>query len=89
MTTMTEDSFKNGWPVPQIDSRKCDGCNLCVLVCPNHVLTLQNQIALVAYPEKCDYTGLCEQICPQKAIQLVFEIFIFDNDEKKLKRSHE
>ena len=82
MTRLTVDSSKNDWPVPQIDSEKCDGCNLCVLVCPNHVLALQNKIAFVAYPQKCDYNGLCEQICPQKAIQLVFEIYNADDTKE-------
>ena len=82
MTRLTEDPIKSDWPVPQIDSEKCDGCNLCVLVCPNHVLALQNKIALVAYPQKCDYNGLCELICPQNAIQRVFEIYISEDNRK-------
>ena len=79
---MSTDSKKNDWPVPQINPQKCDGCNLCVQICPNHVLELQNKKAVVAHPQKCDYSGLCEQICPQQAIQRLFEIFIFDNDGK-------
>ena len=80
---MSTEPTKNDWPVPQIDSKKCNGCNLCVQVCPNHVLELRNGIAVVAHPQKCDYSGLCEQICPQQAIQRLFEIFIFDNGEKE------
>lgn len=79
---MTTKPTKNDWPVPQIDTKLCDGCNLCVQVCPHHVLELRNKIAVVAHPQKCDYSGLCEQICPQQAIQRLFEIFIFDNDGK-------
>lgn len=82
MNRMTVDPLKNNWPVPQIDPNKCDGCNLCVQVCPNQVLALHNKTALVANPQKCDYSGLCEQICPQNAIQRVFEIFIFEDDGK-------
>ncbi len=82
MTRMPADPIKNNWPVPQIDPKKCDGCNLCVEVCPNHVLVLHNKIAMVAYVQKCDYSGLCEQICPQKAIQRVFEILIFKDNGK-------
>jgi NAD-dependent dihydropyrimidine dehydrogenase PreA subunit len=80
---MSINPTKNDWPVPQIDPKKCDGCNLCVQVCPNHVLELRNKIAVVAHPQKCDYSGFCEQICPHQAIQRLFSIFIFDNDEKK------
>lgn len=62
------------WPVPQIDSSRCDGCNLCVLACPNHALALENNVAVVAHPDRCDYSGLCEQVCPKSAIQRRFEI---------------
>jgi formate hydrogenlyase subunit 6/NADH:ubiquinone oxidoreductase subunit I len=79
---MPADPMNHNWPVPQIDPQKCDGCNLCVEVCPNHVLVLHNKIAMVAYVQKCDYSGLCEQICPQKAIQRVFEILMIKNKGK-------
>ena len=77
------DQTKSDWPVPQIDPTLCDGCNLCVQVCPNHVLALRDKVAEVAHPERCDYSGRCEQVCPQHAIQRVFEIFILDNDGKE------
>lgn len=79
---MATDPIKNDWPVPQIDPQKCDGCNLCVQACPNHVIALQDNIAVVVNHQQCDYSGLCEQICPRKAIQRLFEIFIFDEDRK-------
>ena len=79
---MSTKPTSNNWPVPQIDPDKCNGCNLCVEVCPNQVLELRNGISTVAHPQKCDYYGLCEQICPHQAIQRIFEIYISDNDEK-------
>ncbi|PKO04285.1 MAG: 4Fe-4S ferredoxin [Chloroflexi bacterium HGW-Chloroflexi-3] len=75
------DKTENEWPVPQIDPNLCDGCNLCVQVCPNHVLVLRYNLAVVAHPELCDYSGLCEQACPQKAIQRLFEILILNDEE--------
>jgi ferredoxin len=62
------------WPVPQINLTLCDGCVLCIKVCPNHVLDLNKGIAVVAFPEHCNYSGLCEQACPTTAITRVFVI---------------
>ncbi len=60
-------------PVPQIDPARCDGCVLCAIVCPNHVIGLENGLAVVVFAECCDYTGLCEKVCPKGAIWRLFE----------------
>ena len=61
-------------PIPLIDPKRCDGCGLCVRVCPTGALAMNGALAIVAWPEICEYTGLCEMICPMKAIQRPFEI---------------
>lgn len=61
-------------PIPLIDPKRCDGCGLCVKVCPSGALAMSDVVAIVARPEACDYAGLCETICPMKAIQRPFEI---------------
>jgi electron transport complex protein RnfB len=68
--------FEKGsiWPVPQLDLTLCDGCELCIKVCPSHALQLREELVVVAFPERCDFCGLCEQVCPQKAIERTFEI---------------
>ncbi len=66
--------IRSTWPVPQIDAARCDGCSLCVRVCPNGALRLENGVAVVSFPDRCSYTGVCEQACPRDAIQRVFEI---------------
>ena len=65
-------------PVPLIDPARCDGCGLCVCVCPTGALAVQDGKAIVAAPEACNYTGLCEAACPTEAIQRPFEIVILD-----------
>lgn len=64
------------FPVPIIDPDRCTGCGLCVAVCPNHVLALDDRKAIVARPDQCDYTGYCERICPTQAITRPFQIIV-------------
>ncbi len=50
--------------LPQIDSAKCIGCELCVKLCPNDTLALVYDMSTVIAPEACEYTGICQEICP-------------------------
>ena len=60
--------------LPKIDAVKCIGCELCVKLCPNEVLTLIDGIAAVTNPQLCEYTGACQEICPTESISLTYEI---------------
>jgi len=72
------------YPVPLIDSALCDGCGLCVRVCPANVLTLSEGKAIVARPAACAYHGYCERICPAQAVTRPFQIIF--NRTKDVKR---
>lgn len=63
-------------PVPIIDAERCNGCGLCVRVCPTGTLALQRGRAIVAQPAACEYAGVCELICPVQAIQRPFLIVL-------------
>lgn len=70
-------------PVPHIDPTVCNGCGLCVVVCPTNALSVWDGLAIVAFPDRCNYTGLCEQACPQSAIQRAFEIIWTDESSSE------
>ena len=75
---MTDHPPSEGMPLPLIDPALCDGCGLCVRVCPTGALAMNGAVAVVARPEAYDYTGLCEMICPRGAIQRPIEIVVHD-----------
>ena len=65
---------KETHPLPIIDPKLCDGCNLCILVCPTQSLILDNGKAAVKDRATCNYHGVCELICPLGAISRKFKI---------------
>ncbi len=70
-------------PQPIVDPALCDGCGLCVKVCPAGALALREGKAVVVDPARCDYEGLGEMICPRGAIQLPFEIVLAPGRRRK------
>ncbi len=68
--------------LPKIDVPKCTGCELCIKMCPNNVLSLINNRPVIANSDICDYTAACQDICPTGAISLVFEIVLLEKPGK-------
>jgi NAD-dependent dihydropyrimidine dehydrogenase PreA subunit len=50
-----------------INDEVCNGCNLCVEICPMDILeanSVKGRPPLVRYPEECCYDGVCFERCP-------------------------
>lgn len=77
-------NWESSLPVPSIDPGLCNGCGLCVQICPNKVLLLKESIAVVVKPDACIYIGHCENICPTHAISRLFQIVFIHEEEKQM-----
>lgn len=65
-----------------IDSERCKGCNLCTIVCPQDILTLDSQsinakgyhpAILVENGNQCTGCTICAVICPDVCITVLRE----------------
>ncbi len=62
------------WALPSVIKGLCTHCGLCVEVCPNHGIHLDDDGPVFDERELCDACGSCEDVCPTGAIVTVFEI---------------
>jgi len=51
-----------------LDDSKCDGCGLCVTVCPHSVFAVQQRRARIVDRDACMECGACAKNCPSEAI---------------------
>lgn len=54
----------------EIDVNKCIACGLCVDICPNKLLFIEEDICKAKNEERCDKSKGCEIVCPTKAIRI-------------------
>lgn len=58
-----------------VDIEKCKGCNLCVVNCPTHVISLSHEVnakgynyAYMEHPDLCNACTNCAIVCPDGVI---------------------
>ncbi|UCG60036.1 MAG: 4Fe-4S binding protein [Phycisphaerales bacterium] len=52
----------------ELDSDKCVGCGLCVIVCPHRVFEMGQDTAVIVDQDACMECGACGLNCPAEAI---------------------
>ena len=57
---------------PVINKEKCNGCNICVEICPLDVIKKVSKDVMpdIKYPDECWHCNSCVLDCPQKAMSL-------------------
>lgn len=58
--------------IKRIDTVRCDGCSVCVEVCPMDVLRIDEimEKAVIRYFEDCMTCFNCERACPRDCIDV-------------------
>jgi len=52
----------------KLDPAKCNGCRLCVEVCPHAVFVVENKLARIVDRDACMECGACARNCEPGAI---------------------
>jgi ferredoxin len=60
--------------LPLIDLRRCNGCGVCVELCPTNAVELRGGKAAITRPAACTFCPLCESYCPEGAIGRPFSV---------------
>jgi len=52
----------------KLDAARCNGCGMCILVCPHAVFAVENRKAIMRDRDACMECGACARNCPEDAI---------------------
>lgn len=53
-----------------LDQEKCVGCGMCLIVCPQAVLSMDNRHASIKNRDACMECGACARNCPSGAVSV-------------------
>jgi len=54
----------------QYNHELCNGCRMCVDVCPHQVFIMKNKRAVISNRDRCIECGACQLNCKQNAIHV-------------------
>ena len=54
----------------ELDTEKCNGCRMCMIVCPHAVFEMDGRKAFIKNKDLCMECGACERNCPEDAIHV-------------------
>ena len=54
----------------KLDQERCNGCGLCLEVCPQDVFTLNRKVSVISDHDACMECGACARNCPSQAISV-------------------
>jgi NAD-dependent dihydropyrimidine dehydrogenase PreA subunit len=54
----------------ELDAEKCNGCRMCLIVCPHAVFEMRNKRAFIVNRDLCMECGACAMNCAPEAIKV-------------------
>jgi MinD superfamily P-loop ATPase len=54
----------------RLNDEKCNGCRMCVEVCPHAVFVIADKRAKIVDRDACMECGACEMNCPEDAVSV-------------------
>ena len=54
----------------ELDEARCNGCSMCIQVCPHGVFALERKRARITERDACMECGACSMNCPESAISV-------------------
>ena len=52
----------------ELDTSKCNGCRMCLMVCPHAVFGFENKRSVIRFKDACMECGACAKNCSEGAI---------------------
>jgi NAD-dependent dihydropyrimidine dehydrogenase PreA subunit len=63
-------TYISGVTTIELDQTKCDGCKICLKVCPHPVFEASKSAVEILYPDACIECGACVMNCPEDALSV-------------------